>query len=300
MFKIFMRNRFIFLAAFLFSLCNTFSQSHDNLNNLFSSANRLKFGNYLFSEKDYLRALNEFREYLKTESNDTIRFKFAYCFLSIGRYEEAAENFKGLFFNSTLEEEAKLQFFRANFLLSLYNSSDFFSFRDLTEKQIYASEKYALHLKRLKFISHFFDYSLLPDTNEFFSAFDDSNYTSIKKFYLMKKYPGYKSQTTAGLLSAIVPGLGKIYTGEITDGITAFAATGLLVFLAVNNFNHHHEFRGWLFTGLSVLTYAGNIYGSVASAQIYNARVRFNFKNEVKLYFEQRDFLLPKIDFLER
>ncbi len=300
MFNNFSKNILIIFSVFIFSLFNSSAQSNENLNSFFSSENRLKFGNHLFLENDYLRALGEFREYLKTENNDTIRFKFAYCFLKIGRYEEAAENFKGLFFNSTLEDEAKLQFFRANFMLSLYNTSDFFSFRDLKEKEIYASDKYALHLKRLKYISHFFDNSILPDTNEFFSAFDDSNYTSIKKFYLLKKYPSYKNQKIAGLLSAFLPGLGKIYTGEITDGITAFAATGMLVFLAVNNFSHHHNFKGWLFAGLSGLTYAGNIYGSVASAQIYNARVRFNFKNEVKLYFEQRDFLLPRIDFLER
>jgi len=299
MLKFFLNKRFVFTVVLFFSFCSSIAQSFENTT-IFSPLNRLKFGNYLYAEKDYLRALEEFREYLKAENNDTVRFKFADCFLRIRRYEEAAENFKSMFFNSSLEEEAKLQFFRANFLMSLNSSSDFYSFRELTEKEIYFSDKYSQHLKRLKFISHLFDNSILPDTNEFFSTFDDSNYTMIKKFYLMKKYPHYKSQTAAGLLSAFLPGLGKIYTGEITDGITAFAATGVLAFLAINNFNHHHNFRGWLFTGITVLTYAGNIYGSIASAQIYNAKIKFNFRNEIKLYFEQRDFLLPKINFLEK
>lgn len=299
-----LRNKFVFIIVFIFYFLFTVmncGQSLPSNEYIFSPKNRLKFGNYLFSEEDYLRAINEYREYLKTENNDTIRFKYAECFNRIGRYEEAAENYKSLFFNSELSEEAKLAFFKAHFL-----SRNFSLLRDLTEKEIYFSEKYSKYINRLRFISYLFDSSnkldnsTLPDTNQFFSAFDDSNYSAIKKFYLLKKYPVYKNQTKAAVLSAIVPGLGKIYVGEISDGITAFVATGLLTFLSINNFNHDHNFRGWLFAGLSALSYAGNIYGSLTSTQIYNAKIKFNFDNEVRLYFEQRNFLLPKIDFLEK
>lgn len=293
-----LKNKFVFLIviAFYFLLnSNNYSQSTQIPEDIFSPQNRLNFGKYLYSEKDYLRAINEYREYLKSENNDTVQLKFAECFLRIGRYDEAAENFKALFFNSDFEDEAKLSFFKSHFL-----SKNFSLFRDLTEKEIYYSEKYSRYINRLRFITYFFDNSALPDTNQFFSAFDDSNYTYIKKFYLMKKFPQYKNQNKAAILSAIIPGLGKIYVGEISDGLTAFIATGLLAFLSANNFKNDHNFRGWLFGGLSILSYAGNIYGSIAAAQIYNAKVKFNFDNEVKNYFEQRNYLLPKIEILEK
>lgn len=139
-----------------------------------------------------------------------------------------------------------------------------------------------------------------PDSNNFFSAFEDSSKSDIRKFYLSKKYPEYKNPTTAALLSAILPGLGKIYTNNISDGITSLIATGLLTYLSINNFQNDHQFRGWLFAGLAAFSYAGNIYGSAASAQIYNAGIRFNFESEVKTYFEKRNYLLPPVLFSEK
>lgn len=284
---------------FFFLICFDINNGQ-RLNDFFNSPeNRLKFANQLFIEKDYLRALEEYKEYLKVYDNDTVRFKYAECLLRIERFEESGENFKSLFFNSTLEEEAKLNFYRANFLLNLSNNN-LTHFREIAEKEIYQSEKFSKYINRLKFISYLFDKSPLPDSSMFFSAFDDSNYTFIKKFYLLKKYPPYKSKTTAGILSAFLPGLGKIYLGETGDGVTAFIATGLLTILSVNNFNNDHQFRGWLFAGLSALTYAGNIYGSVAAAKVYNAKVKSSFINEMNNYFKQRNYFLPHFDFIER
>jgi len=116
-------------------------------------------------------------------------------------------------------------------------------------------------------------------------------------FYQQKKFPQHKSPTTAAILSTFIPGAGKIYTGEIGDGITSLIATALTTYLAISNFKADHQFRGWLFTGVAAFFYVGNIYGSAASAQIYNARIQFSFDKEVKLFFEQRNYFLPKIDF---
>ena len=102
---------------------------------------------------------------------------------------------------------------------------------------------------------------------------------------------------TAAILSALIPGAGKIYTGEIGDGITSLIVTALTTCLAITNFKADHKFRGWLFSGLAAFFYAGNIYGSAASAQIYKARIQFNFDKDVKLFFEQRNYFLPKIDY---
>lgn len=285
-------NKTFLVTIFFIGAALSVIEAQSSAENIFSVESRLKFGNHLFDEKDYLRAMNEFREYLKQNNNDTIRFKYAESLFRIKRYSEAADNFKGLFFSSPLADEARLSFFKAHFFLE-----DYKSFRELTFNENYFSEKYAAHVNRLRLVSHFFDNSILPDTNIFFSAFDDSNKSEIKKIYLMKRFPEYKSPTKAALLSAAIPGLGKIYTGEIGDGITSFIATGVLTFLAVNNFKHDHTFRGWLFTGLAFGAYAGNIYGSAASAQIFNAGIRYNFDKDVRLYLEKRNYFLPKIDF---
>ncbi len=285
-----------FKILFFFFVCLIINGQTQS-NNIFSIENRLKFANYLFSEEDYLRAKEEYKEILKVINNDTVRFKFGECFLRIKRYEEAAENFKSLFFNSSLQEEAKLYFYKANFLSSL-SVNDFANFRKLINDEIYQSEKYFKQIKRLEYISYFFDHSEFPDSTEFFTSFDDSNLVSIRNFYLFKKNMPYKDQTLAGILSSILPGAGKIYVGEISDGVTAFIVTGLLTALSINNFEHSHKFRGFLFAGLSLLTYAGNIYGSIASAQIYNAKLKSNYITEINNFFKQRNYLLPRLNFM--
>ncbi len=284
----------IIIFCLILRLEFTFAQTTINDASLASPANRLKFGNYLFEEKDYLRALDEFKAYLKTEDNDTIRYKFSECFFRIGRYKEAAENYKSLFFHSPLSDAARLGFYK-----SVFFQNDYKIFRDEVNEGSYLPVKYEKDVIRLQLVSHFFDDSVLPDTNKFFIQFEDSNKTEIRKFYFMKKYPKKKNPMTAALLSAAIPGLGKIYTEEIGDGITAFVATGLLTYLSINNFNHDHKFRGWLFAGMAALSYAGNIYGSAASAQIYNAGIKFNFDKDVKFYFEQRNYLLPNENWLK-
>ncbi len=279
------------LLTFFFIVVSNFmiAQNTTDWPDFFSPQSRLEFGNNLFEKKDYLRALDEFKYYLKNEDNDTVRYKFSECFFRIGRYDEAAENYKSLFFHSLLSDEARLGYYKSAFF-----KNDFLLFREEVSNGFYLPEKYQKEVIRLQLISHFFDNSILPDTNKFFPQFEDSSKTEIRRFYLMKKYPEKKNPTTASLLSAVIPGLGKIYTGEIGDGITAFIATGILTYLSVNNFKHDHNFRGWLFGGMAALSYAGNIYGSAASAHIYNAKVKYNFDNEVKFYFEERNYLLPE------
>ena len=129
------------------------------------------------------------------------------------------------------------------------------------------------------------------------SPFNSGEERVVKKFYLEKINPPYKSETAAVLLSILIPGAGKIYSDQIGDGIFAAIATGLCGYLAYDNFRAEHNFRGWIFSGLTAFFYAGNIYGSAASAQIYNAGIRFNFSKDVKLYLEQQNYFTPEYDF---
>ena len=279
------------LLIFLLPILN-FAQISYNNSNLFSPVNRLKFGNYLFADKDYLRASAEFKEYLKSFDDDTVRFKYSLCLFNIGKYEEASDNFKTLFYGNPFTEKARLYFYESYFF-----GKDYKDLRDLADNQNYKSVRYSKEIDRLKNISYLMDCSRLPEMNSFLSVFDDSVQSSIAKFYYQKKNPKHKNPITAAVFSAIIPGSGKIYTGEIGDGITAFITTALSAYLAYSNFKADHNFRGWLFTGLTAFFYAGNVYGSAESAQIYNARIRFNFDKEVKIYFGERNYFLPKSDY---
>lgn len=79
-----------------------------------------------------------------------------------------------------------------------------------------------------------------------------------------------KSPFIAGLLSGIVPGLGKVYTGHTVDGVLSFLTIAGLGYAAYDGFatDGSSSVRGWVFGCLASGLYLGNIYGSALSASI--------------------------------
>ncbi|MDY0083566.1 MAG: hypothetical protein RBR74_10320, partial [Ignavibacteriaceae bacterium] len=140
------------------------------------------------------------------------------------------------------------------------------------------------------------DYST-PAEELFLEPFNVQEKPVVQNFFLRKTDPDYKNEILAGVYSAIVPGLGKIYTENYSDGITSFLITGLFSYLAYTNFEHNHPVRAWIFTVIGAGFYAGNIYGSIASAQIFNIKIDFDFVNDVKLFIEDKNYFIPEYDF---
>lgn len=79
-----------------------------------------------------------------------------------------------------------------------------------------------------------------------------------------------KSPFVAGLLSGIVPGLGKVYTGHTVDGVLSFLTIASFGYAAYDGFasDGSSSARGWIFGSLATGLYLGNIYGSALSASI--------------------------------
>lgn len=79
-----------------------------------------------------------------------------------------------------------------------------------------------------------------------------------------------KSPFLAGLLSTIVPGLGKAYTGHPMDGLFSLISIGSFAYASYDGFSSggSSSFRGWFFGALASGLYLGNIYGSALSASI--------------------------------
>ncbi|MEJ2617135.1 MAG: hypothetical protein P8Z35_19440 [Ignavibacteriaceae bacterium] len=256
--------------------------------NIYSPSNIKKFADYLFCTDDYLRAAIEYEKYLNINFNDTVEFKIGLSYLYIGNYKESLSWFGRINSNSGYYNNAQDEYFR-----SLFESGNYYVFRDEYLKSVNNSKE----TKKLFYFSYFFTDDNLPAQKDFLSFFNSKEKGMVEKFYREKSDPPYKSETTAMILSILIPGAGKIYTDQTGDGIFAAVATGLCGYLAYDNFRAKHNFRGWIFSGLTAFFYAGNIYGSAASAQIYNAGIRFDFSKEVKLYLEQKNYFTPEYDF---
>lgn len=95
-----------------------------------------------------------------------------------------------------------------------------------------------------------------------------------------------KQPWVAGTLSALVPGLGKVYAGNLGEGVAAFLVTGSLMAVTAENWVKDGP-TNWktIAAGLlSAVFYVGNIYGSVATVRV-NLN-DFNHRNNVQILYD--------------
>lgn len=256
-------------------------------NPLKSDENRKLFADHLYCQQDYLRAVEEYEALSKMNLSDTILYKIGKSYSIIGNTHKALNYFSSIQSNSSLLKNAVLESARIFYLAEDSNSLD---------KLVNDIHPSSVELKKL-LIAFYLKTNLLDKVNNDLFLFDDDDMIILKSFYERRKNPAYKSEALAGILSAIIPGSGKIYTESYGDGITAFILTGIFSYLAYDNFKHSHQFRAYLFSGLAAGFYLGNIYGSVASAQIFNAKVNFNFLNELTEFLSSKNYFINEIEF---
>lgn len=284
--------RLIILLVLILSTLQ-FSQT-DELN-LKSPDNIKKFADYLFCDKDFLRANIEYNKLENIVDDDTISFKMGLGFLYMGDYASSINIFGDIKPVSVFFDEAKLQELKAYFLTGKYNSFRSFYLENYSNR----INNYKSNGKKLFSFSYLFIDDDLPSSEEILNPFSGDEKEQVASFYAWKNNPPYKNSTLAGIMSAIIPGSGKMYVGEWGDGIMGFITSGLFAFLAYDNFRADHNTRAWIFTGLGAFFYAGNVYGSVAAAQIYNAKIAFDFEHGLNLYLEKKNYFTPEYNFCE-
>jgi TM2 domain-containing membrane protein YozV len=99
-----------------------------------------------------------------------------------------------------------------------------------------------------------------------------------------------KSPLLAGALSAVVPGLGRVYIGRWPDGLLSFLLVGTTGALAAQGFydEGRGSVRGWILTGVAALLYAGNIYGSAVGAVVQRRDAEDALMQEVDRAYQRR------------
>lgn len=254
--------------------------------NYHSPENRKLFADFLFCSKDYLRAIIEYEEYLKYFNNDTVVYKIALGYSKLENYNEAIKKFLSIPEKSSYFSDSKMEY-----LKSLLLSNDYQSLFDSKYDGISVNE-----LKLINF-AYLLDQTQLTEKDKFLVPYNEDEAETLGMFYDTKLNPPYKSPLAAGIFSALIPGAGKLYTGQVSEGITSFLLNGLLAFVSYNNFKNNHPVRGWIFAGIGAFFYAGNIYGSAVSANIYNAKIDYDYKAEVKHYLELKNYYIDEHNF---
>jgi TM2 domain-containing membrane protein YozV len=279
-----MRNIFVSLLL----ICTTASPQSTSFE--FHSPQNIKlFADHLFCESDYLRAIEEYDLIDSQFVNDTIDFKMMLSYSNIGLFKLSNEVFKRIYDSSIFYPDGYLLSMKNELLInSVPLNNPVSSSFNLSQQKSF---------NRLVTVSKLYGEKSVVTKKDFLSVFAAEDQDAVSHLYNYKFDPPYKSPTLAGIFSTVIPGSGKMYVGEWGDGITSLLITGLFAFLAYDNFQADHTARAWLFTGVGAFFYAGNIYGSIAAAQIFNAKIDFEFSNGLKVFLENKNYFLPDYDF---
>lgn len=277
----------ILLAIIFLIPLSVYSQSSSF--DFHSPENIKKFADHLFCEGDYLRAIQQYELLDNQLVNDTIQFKMMLGYSELNLYQYSNEILGSISVQS--------KFFSDAYLLSLKNKLLFEPKLLFPNDKLSFDNYYEERINKLTIISKLYDENFSISKEKFIEPFDEGEKQTVAMFYDLKTNPPYKNPALAGIMSAIIPGSGKMYVGEWGDGVTALVVTSLFAFLAYDNFRADHQTRAWIFTGLGAFFYAGNIYGSIASAQIINAKVNFEFSNGLKLFLEEKNYFVLEYDF---
>ncbi len=90
----------------------------------------------------------------------------------------------------------------------------------------------------------------------------------------------YKNPVVAGILSAVIPGSGRAYSGRLGDGLFSFILIVGSSSLAYSYYEEDKELPAYGLGIFSLLLYVGDIYGSVISAKLFNKHSREKHLNE--------------------
>jgi hypothetical protein len=132
--------------------------------------------------------------------------------------------------------------------------------------------------------------------NKKFNSFDSISRTFDSKIQILKneqdnliKYAKKskdlrrKSAFTAGFLSAVLPGLGKVYAGNNAQGLSSFLSVALFAGMTTENWlrNGWNHPQTLIFGSLFSIFYIGNVWGSALSVQLVKTEKELENRNNI-------------------
>ena len=276
-----------FLFVILFTITLLSSVVAEEPIDYYAPENVRKFADFLYEQGDYLRAAGEYQRYLfyQPRESEEMRYRIALCYRFAGQTEQAVQNFQTLLRahpEGRFASRAYYQIGATYFLQDQYVQAVQFlreALPHVTDMRQHAEAEQLIGLSYLM-------QKRWSEAGEIFNTLKRSEVTSVSQKAVV--YHSYaekgadlptRSPFLAGVLSTIVPGVGRLYTGRISDTLTSLFIVGLTGWQAYDGFQRDglSSVKGWTLGTLSGIFYVGNIYGSVISARVYNRRVADEF-----------------------
>lgn len=241
--------------------------------NYYNLENSVRFADYLFQSRQYDFAAEEYERVVFLDpADDSMKFRLIQTYRFNNNYDKGINCVNRLFTQQTCDMPNEIAVEYVKLMLLNQTGDSAYSFlnncKTLNTIQIQYYTMSALLLKK--------------DWNAAFTYQSGKsavplNLTEIAtEGYLLK----YKKPAVAATLSAIIPGSGKMYAKRWKDGLYSLLIIAANVWQSYRGFEKYgsESAYGWIFGGLAIGFYSGNIYGS------YKETVKYNNKLDENIY----------------
>lgn len=291
-------NRIQLLILFLFIRLIVFAgeaQLDSTMINSYSDyylpENILRFGDFLFRQGSYRRAAAEYQRFLFTNtdaSQDRVLYKVGQSYIRTHQAVNASSYFKkaALAAGATVFGDSCNVAFASSLLLSGRNEEFLDTVDSLQSKNMITPLKTELFELRSIYYLQTKRWQKARETLSEINQKESKNTISdLSKLANRGIKLPQKSPLKAGLMSAVIPGSGKIYAGRTSDGIYSLLLVAGTSWLAYEGFRDDgtSSFKGWFFGSVATIFYTGNIYGSIIAVNFYNKRFRDDLAHDVEI-----------------
>lgn len=275
-------NKFIFILLFVFSIhCK--AQNH-------SFNEEIKFAQYLIDNSEYKDAVFMLSQQkinsLNSFQGDSLNYFLGWAHYNLKQVDSSAAYFSRVSKNSNFYHKAKFyevfdncytnKFEKADSVLNQIKLDTMAAFNQL---KIY--DKMTICLLKKDIVS--FNTLMKSSQFDFYALSDEAKSLNVyaEKLQKIKR----KSPLIAATLSAIVPGLGKVYAGMPGQALASFLAVATLGAVATENYIKAGPTSGRfiVYAGIFSMFYVGNIWGSAISVKIKREKQYNEIKHSILL-----------------
>jgi len=264
--------------GYIICLMAFFSPHRAMAQDLYDVAHTQRYAAHLYDTKQYEAAAQEYKNLFRLNTgNDSAIHGIFISYRKSKLYDSTIH-----FIHRTwpIAERSPL-YVKHEYIKSLILSGNYVSAGDFLKQDSGAgfAQKYDLYYYALsgqwKAIS--------PQTLQNLSM-TSRNADAWQKLVEKQKHLKYAKPGIALAMSTLVPGSGKFYTHDWKDGVLSFLTVGSLAYESYIGFHARgtKSVLGWVFGGLAVGFYSGNIYGSYTSATRYNKSLDNRIHNEAE------------------
>ena len=252
-----------------------------------SPINNGSYADHLFNEKDYYRAITEYKRIIFHRSKNYdlagyANYRIGLCYFYANKWSDAQFWFSNVAQSVALPWElrryAQLQIARCyqhtgNFIWARFELDDLYrrhKQKDALRQEILFWRSWN-YLEQCQWdLSHNSFQQLCREfpASELYPLAEEMGNAAIIGKSLPKRSP-----KLAVRLSTFLPGAGQIYSGELLNGVTAAVINGILIYLIARSLKERAYLNTMGLIAFELRFYQGNLYTAKIDARSYNRKI---------------------------